>query len=92
MRSFFVILLLLITAAYIFPVKEVSKNAVNIAMSDMAEEQTESNKAEKLKEFIYNYQPGIPLTINPGGKYQHNRIDLPIVFHAEETPPPDVTG
>jgi hypothetical protein len=92
MKFIYTIFLLLITAAYILPVKEFIKDTPGISITDMADEKEESKNKEKLKEFISVPAIAVFLPAKVCSRYQHNMLNLPTLFHTIETPPPDNKG
>jgi hypothetical protein len=92
MKIFYTIFLLVITAVYILPVKDIIKNSPGISITDMAEEKEESSAKEKLKEFISVATVTVFLPVKARFGYQHNKHNLPALFHTIETPPPDYNG
>lgn len=92
MKFLLAISLLLITAVYVFPVKEVIKKSASVSLTDSPEEKEESSNKEKFKEFIFEAQPGTSFSLVLREKYLHHTVNLPIRFSIEETPPPDNNG
>lgn len=92
MKFIYTIFLLLITAAYILPVKDIIKGSPGISITDVAEEKEEIKNKEKAKEFIAIPVDEIFIPINDLSKYQNNKLSLPALLHTIETPPPDNNG
>ena len=92
MKFIYTIFLLLITAAYILPVKDIIKGSPGISITDVAEEKEETKNKEKAKEFISFRAVEIIISINDLSKYQSNKLCLPGLSHTVEAPPPDNVG
>lgn len=92
MKFIYTIFLLLITAAYILPVKDIIKGSPGISITDVAEEKEETKNKEKVKEFISFPVVEIILSINDLSKYQSNNLSFPALSHTVEAPPPDNVG
>lgn len=83
------ILLLLITAVYILPVKQYCIGEAVVCTTDMDNEKEENNKKEKEKELfshIAAYHFKNPFHFNT---YGHLAYSIPVPLHTVETPPPD---
>jgi len=92
MKFIYTIFLLLITAVYLLPVKDIIKESHGISMTDVAEEQEETKNKEKIKEFISTSRVEIIIPVNRFSKSRNNMLNLPALFHTIETPPPDNNG
>jgi hypothetical protein len=89
MKFIYTIFLLLITAVYILPVKDIIKESPGISITDVAEEKEEIKDKEKIKEFISFSPVAVIIPVNSFSKYRNNTLNLPAFFHTIETPPPD---
>jgi hypothetical protein len=89
MKFIYTIFLLLITAAYILPVKDFIKDTPGMSITDLAEEKEENNNKEKLKEFISFAPIDISIPVNSFSIYEAIKFNLPVLLHTIETPPPD---
>ena len=83
------ILLLLITAVYILPVRQYCIGEVVVCTTDMDNEKEENNKKEKEKELFsgtasYHFKNSFRHNI-----YGHLSFSIPVPLHTVETPPPD---
>lgn len=90
MKTFFAILLLLITAVYILPVRQYVNGEAVVCTTDMDNEKEENNKKEKEKELFshsaaYHFKNSFRFTI-----YGHFAYSIPVPLHTVETPPPDL--
>jgi hypothetical protein len=92
MKFIYTIFLLLITAAYILPVKDIIKGSPGISITDVAEEKEETKIKEKAKEFISFSAVEIFAPVKDLSKDQNNKLSLPSLFHTIEVPPPDNNG
>jgi hypothetical protein len=73
-------------------VKDVIKDTPGISVADLVEEKEENNYKEKLKEFISVSSVTVFLPVKACSRYQFNKLNLPVLFHTIETPPPDNNG
>jgi carbonic anhydrase len=90
MKFFLSILLLLTTAFYVLPVKEILIAGHSICSVDIDEEKEESNKKEKAKELFSS--SNIYTIIKDTYSLTHHFLTflVPVLLHTIETPPPDV--
>jgi type III secretory pathway component EscU len=90
MKFFLSILLLLTTAFYVLPVKEILTAGHDICNVDMDEEKEDINKKEKAKELFSS--SNIYTIIKDTYSHTHHFLTLsvPVLLHTIETPPPDV--
>lgn len=90
MKFILSILLLLTTAFYVLPVKELLTAGNDICVADMEKEKEDSNKKEKSKEL---YSLSTVYTIIKD-THSHSLAFLPffipVLQHTVETPPPDI--
>lgn len=86
------ILLLLVTACYVLPVKEFIHGGHAVCMADMDDEKVEHEKKEKSKELFSFYCPGLFVLHKSPAEPSHIPLYIPLSFHTVETPPPDVKG
>lgn len=88
MKLFLSILLLLTTAFYVLPVKEMLTTGNDICFAEMEKE--DSNKKEKSKE-LFSFSTVYTIIEDT---YSHSRCFLPffipVIQHTVETPPPDI--
>lgn len=90
MKFFLSILLLLTTAFYVLPVKEIFTTGHSICTVDMDEDKEENNKKEKVKE-LFSFS-NINTVIKDTYSCTHHFLTflVPVLLHTIETPPPDV--
>jgi hypothetical protein len=90
MKFFLSILLLLTTAFYVLPVKELLTAGNDVCFADMEKEKEDSNKKEKSKE-LFSFSTVYTITEET---YSDSRYFLPffipVILHTVETPPPDI--
>jgi hypothetical protein len=90
MKFFLSILLLLSTAFYVLPVKEILTAEYDICNVDMDEEKGESNKKEKAKE-LFSSSKVYTVFKDANNQTQHFiTFSVPVLLHSIETPPPDL--
>lgn len=92
MKLIYTIFLLLITAAYVLPVKYIIKERPGTSITDIAEEKEETKNKVKVKEFISFSPVEIFIPVISLIKYRNNSLNLPTFFYTIETPPPDNNG
>jgi len=92
MRFVLSIILLLITACYILPVKEIIKAENISAVTDMDEEKTEHEKKEKSKELFSLFNSGFFINEANTSLHQHIIFSIPLTLHRVVSPPPDTKG
>jgi hypothetical protein len=90
MKFILSILLLLTTAFYVLPVKELLNSGNDICFADMEKEKEDTNKKEKSKE-LFSFSTVYTIIEDT---YSHSLSFLPffipVIQHTVETPPPDI--
>ena len=89
MKIFLSISLLLITAFYVLPVKEILAASHDICIVDIDELKEESIKKEKAKEFFSFSTASSILTDRYNSIHQYVSFIIPALLQTIETPPPD---
>jgi len=89
MKSVFSFLLLLTTAFYVLPVKEVLSGKQGICMTDVDDEKEENNKKEKSKELFSFSNAFTIVKHNHSNTFHYISFPIPQLLHTIETPPPD---
>jgi type III secretory pathway component EscU len=90
MKFFLSILLLLTTAFYVLPVKEILTAGHDICTVDMDEDKEENNKKEKAKD-LFSFS-NVYIVIKDTYRFTHYFLSfsIPVLLHTVETPPPDL--
>ena len=90
MKFFLSIFLLVTTAFYVLPVKEILTADHDICFADMDEYKEECKTKEKAKELFSC--DNIYTIINDGFTFNHycKYVGIPVLMHTVETPPPDL--
>jgi hypothetical protein len=90
MKFIISILLLLITSAYILPVKEMLYGHADICMTDMDADKEDCSKKEKAKDLFFYSNTFV--VIKDSYNIAHGNISfaIPSLLHTVETPPPDI--
>lgn len=90
MKFFLSILLLLITAFYVLPLKDILKETESICITDLEELKEESIKKEKVKELFSFTRAYIIANDSYSSTHQYVTFILPVLVHTIEIPPPDL--
>jgi hypothetical protein len=90
MRIVLSILLLVVTALYVLPVKELlCDETISVSMADADEEKNENKKKEKEIVF-YSFADKFSLGSNEATPITfHYYYNIPVLLHTVETPPPN---
>lgn len=90
MKFFLSILLLLSTAFYVLPLKEILTGKQSICVTNLDEVKEEGNKKEKNKE-LFSFS-NIYTIVNDSYSSTHHYISftIPVLLQTIETPPPDL--
>jgi hypothetical protein len=90
MKIILSILLLLVTAIYILPVKQHFSDNTVVCTADTDNEKEEIKKKEKGKE-LFSFSTASFFTNSfYGNMYGHLSFSIPVPLHTVETPPPDL--
>jgi hypothetical protein len=90
MKLFLSIFLLLITALYVLPVKEILTAGHDICFADLDKCKEECKTKENAKE-LFVCDTIYPV-INDSYSFNHysKHLDIPVLIHTVETPPPNL--
>lgn len=84
--------MLLITAVYVLPVKELLCNQEITAVADLDDEKAENGKLEKSKELFPLPIPGFNIYRTTAGFTFHITPSVPVLLQTVISPPPDTQG
>ncbi len=90
MKFFLSIFLLLTTAFYVLPVKEILKEKQTMCNTDWDEVKEESNKKEKIKELFSFCSTCTIANDSYSSTCQYLSFIIPVLLQTIETPPPDI--
>jgi len=90
MKFFLPILLLINTAFYVLPVKEILTEQHSIGITDLDELKEENHQKEKAKELFSFSNIYIIIKDNYSTTNHYISFTIPVLLQSIETPPPDL--